>query len=149
MLFFLPFFQLWVSVKILLLVGVLYAFLFVPLLVGLVKQNLTEQQIVISRVKWNIRWPNTPHLTVDIFSWRILKAQFVSHLKQFVRISSLLLICAKEHKLLTWAKSLVKNYSLQSSQIMKVKVCWFFRKFWKLYRIYIENIQQCKWWQIK
>ena len=54
-LFFLPFFQLWVSVKILLLVGVLYAFLFVPLLVGLVKHNLTEQQIVISRVKWNIR----------------------------------------------------------------------------------------------
>ena len=54
-LFFLPFFQLWVSVKILLLLGVLYAFLFVPLIVGLVKQNLTEQQIVISRVKWNIR----------------------------------------------------------------------------------------------
>ena len=54
-LFFLPFFQLWVSVKILLLLGVLYAFLFVPLIVGLVKHNLTEQQIVISRLKWNIR----------------------------------------------------------------------------------------------
>ena len=54
-LFFLPFFQLWVSVKILLLLGVLYAFLFVPLIVGLVKQNRAEQQIVISRIKWNIR----------------------------------------------------------------------------------------------
>ena len=39
------------------------------------------------------------HFSAKTFSCRILKAQFVSHLKQFMRISRLLGICVKEDKL--------------------------------------------------
>ena len=50
-LFFLPFFQLWVNDKLLLVMGGLYAFLFVPVTVGFVKPNLLEQQSFVSRLK--------------------------------------------------------------------------------------------------
>ena len=50
-LFFLPFFQLWVNEKLLLVMGGLYAFLFVPVTVGFVKPNLLEQQSFVSRLK--------------------------------------------------------------------------------------------------
>ena len=54
-LFFLPLLKLWLNVNVLLLLGAVYAFLLVPLLVGLVKPSLSQQQIVIYRVKWNVR----------------------------------------------------------------------------------------------
>ena len=50
-LFFLPFFQLWVNDKVLLFIGGVYAFLFVPVTVGFVKPNILEQQNIIVKLK--------------------------------------------------------------------------------------------------
>lgn len=80
-LFFLPFFQLWVNDKLLLVMGGLYAFLFVPVTVGFVKPNLLEQQSFVSRLKRKLQ---------------ILKFRVIASLKQFVRTFCLFLICVKE-----------------------------------------------------
>jgi len=50
-LFFLPFFQIWVNPKVLLLLGGLYAFLIVPITVGFVKPNLLQQQTFVIRIR--------------------------------------------------------------------------------------------------
>ena len=54
-LFFLPFFQLWINEKILILIGGLYAFIFVPVTVGFVKPNLLEQQNFLFRLRRKCR----------------------------------------------------------------------------------------------
>ena len=50
-LFFLPFFQLWINAKLLLLMGGLYAFLIVPVTVGFVKPDLLQQQTFLIRIR--------------------------------------------------------------------------------------------------
>jgi len=80
-LFFLPFFQLWVNDKVLLFIGGVYAFLFVPVTVGFVKPNILEQQNIIIKLKRK---------------YRSLKTHLIENLKQFMRTFCLFLICVKE-----------------------------------------------------
>eukprot|EP00092_Neocalanus_flemingeri_P010251 GFUD01011046.1.p1 GENE.GFUD01011046.1~~GFUD01011046.1.p1 ORF type:complete len:416 (+),score=51.02 GFUD01011046.1:295-1542(+) len=80
-LFFIPFFNLWVNDKVLLIIGGLYAFLFVPLTVGLVKPNLLEQQTIIFRVRRK---------------FKAIRSHITANLKQLVRLSCLVLFCIKE-----------------------------------------------------
>ena len=54
-LFFLPFFQLWVNQKILLASGIMYAFFFVPLMVGFVKPNILEQNSLVIKLKRKLK----------------------------------------------------------------------------------------------
>lgn len=80
-LFFIPFFNIWVNDKVLLIIGGIYAFLFVPLTVGLVKPNLLEQQTIIFRLKRKLKFVRG-HVTANI--------------KQLVRLICLVLFCIKE-----------------------------------------------------
>jgi len=80
-LFFLPFFQLWINEKILLFMGGLYAFIFVPVTVGFVKPNILEQQNLLIRLKRKCRF---------------FKVWLIENLKQSVRTFCLFLICVKE-----------------------------------------------------
>lgn len=80
-LFFIPFFNIWVNDKVLLIIGGVYAFLFVPLTVGLVKSNLLEQQTIIFRVKRKLR---------------VIKGHITANLKQLVRLICIVLFCIKE-----------------------------------------------------
>jgi len=80
-LFFLPFFQLWINEKILILIGGLYAFIFVPVTVGFVKPNLLEQQNFLFRLRRKCRF---------------FKVWLIENLKQSVRTFCLFLICVKE-----------------------------------------------------
>jgi len=80
-LFFLPFFQIWINTKVLLLLGSLYAFLIVPITVGFVKPDLLQQQTFIIRIRRKLQF---------------FKNQAIENLKQFVRTFCLFLICVKE-----------------------------------------------------
>jgi len=80
-LFFIPFFNIWVNDKVLLMLGGLYAFLFVPLTVGLVRPNLLEQQTILFRLQRRLR---------------VVRGHVTANLKQLVRLSCLVLFCVKE-----------------------------------------------------
>lgn len=79
-LFFIPFFNIWVNDKILLIIGGIYAFLFVPLLVGLVKPNMIEQRNIITKMKRK---------------FIIIKTHVTANVKQLIRLGCLILFCIK------------------------------------------------------